>query len=533
MALTDIAELERYVAGLTEKEKAELDKLIGPEIEAITIGNPEWRIDNLYWIQDEQGKEVKFVRNEAQRQWWKDRWFLNVILKARQLGFSTEIGLEILDQCLFVPNTTAGIIDYSLDDAKKKLGKIKFAYNRLRSDLKAKVGLVTANTETMEFSNGSRIEVGTSHRGGTLQILHVSEYGKISAMRPDKAKEIKAGGFGTVHVGQTIHVESTAEGVGGEFYDMVQRADALQKEGRELSELDFKLHFFAWWRHSEYRLDPSKVRVPADLEEYFSELKAKHGINLSPPQRAWYAAKRYQIGPDVMFREYPSYPDEAFKSSIEGAYFRRQMTKARLEGRICQLPYDDTRPVNTFWDIGNDTTSIWFHQTDGVRHRFIDYYENFDEQIGHYVGVLNDKRIEFGWTYGKHYGPHDFGNTDWGGQGKSRKEIARGLGIEIKVIDRIDNKDDAIDAARRMLGMSWFNEKHCEQGIRCLDNYRKAWNDRLSTWSREPLHDWASHGADSYMTGAMGYSPPKAELPKLPTITVSKSSDRGAGWMRY
>lgn len=536
MDLAEIGDPTAFIAGLSDKEKRELDRIITVELKAVTIDDPEWRIDNLYKIQDEHGTEVQFVRNEAQRRWWKERWFLNVILKARQLGFSTEIALEILDTCLFRSNTAAGIIDYSLDDAVKKLDKIKFAYSRLREDLRRKVPLVKANTETLEFANGSKIQVGTSHRGGTLQILHVSEYGKISAMRPDKAKEIKTGGFGTVHAGGTIHVESTAEGVGGEFHDMVQRADALQKEGRALSSLDFKLHFFAWWQHAGYRLDPAMVRIPADLDEYFAELSGLHGIRLDEAQRAWYTAKRYQIGIDSMYREYPSFPDEAFKYSVDGAYFKRQMSKARTDGRITQIPFDEGRAVNTFWDIGNDTTSIWFHQTDGLRHRLIDYYENSNESIVHYVHALKDRREQFGWSFGKHYGPHDLEVTEWGQMGlrKTRAKIAEDAGLKFTVVPRIEDKDDAIDAARQFLGMCWFDETHCEQGIRCLDNYRKKWNEQLATWSREPLHDWACHGADSFMTGAVGYRPERDKKPgsgKIPTMTGTLPRERGTDWM--
>jgi hypothetical protein len=315
---------------------------------------------------------------------------------------------------------------------------------------------------------------------------------------------------------------------------MVQRAAQMQAEGRELSKMDFKLHFFAWFKHSGYRLETRFSHIPADLDEYFLSLKADHGIQLDDEQKSWYAAKRHQIGPDSMFREYPSFPEEAFKSSIEGAYFKREMTRARLDGRICDLPFDAGRLVNTFWDIGNDTTSIWFHQSDGVRHRMIDYYENADESIMHYARELKSRAERNGWTYGRHYGPHDFGNTEWAGPGKSRVEIAKGLGLNFTVVPRIDDKDDAIDVARQFLGMCWFDQKRTEQGVRCLDNYRKKWNEALGTWSREPLHNWASHGADSFMTGAVGYRPAKPKKESravLPTISAGNLHNRGAGWM--
>ena len=73
-----------------------------------------------------------------------------------------------------------------------------------------KTGWLSSDTAELVFDNGSNVSVGTSMRGGTLQYLHISEYGKISAKYPDKAKEIKSGSFNAVKAGQFIFVESTA-----------------------------------------------------------------------------------------------------------------------------------------------------------------------------------------------------------------------------------------------------------------------------------------------------------------------------------
>ena len=208
-----------------------------------------WRLCNLYWIQDENGVAVKFVPNEAQRQLWDDQHYLTVILKARQLGFSTFICIFILDTCLFRANTAAGVIDITLDDVKGKLGKIKFAYDRLPEDIRKAIPLKTDNTLELAWVNGSSVKGGTSHRGGTLQILHVSEFGKISAQFPDKAREIRTGAFGTVHSGQMIFVESTAEGVGGDFYNIVTEAEQRAQAGKTPAKQEFKLLFFPWWKH--------------------------------------------------------------------------------------------------------------------------------------------------------------------------------------------------------------------------------------------------------------------------------------------
>ena len=469
----------------------------------------EWRLDNLYHVQDPAGAKVLFVRNASQRAFWSDVHYLNVILKARQLGFSTFIAILIVDACVWNSNTQAGIVDATIDDAKGKLDKIRFAYDHMPEIIKRNVPLVQDNATSLEWANGSSVSVGTSHRGGTLQILHVSEYGKISVERPQASKEIRSGAFGTVHRGNLIFVESTAKGVGGDFHDIVTDAEALAASGRPPTASEFKLHFFPWWRHTGYVEDAAAIPVPQELSVYFDELKAKHGIDLSPGQRAWYAAKVKQIGLDEMYREYPSFPAEAFKASIEGAYFKTQMLKAREQGRIGKVPLDPSRPVHTCWDIGkDDNTSVWFFQSHGQMIHHIDYYENSGEGVEHYARVLREKASQRGWSYGKHYGPHDLDNSHWilPGQ-KAIKDVAAELGLPFIVVPRIANKQDAIEAARNWLGFCWFDEATCAQGIARLDNYRKEWDDKRGHYKSEPLHDANSHGADAFMTGACGHTP--------------------------
>lgn len=155
-----------------------------------------WRLNNLYWITDKEGRAVPFRMNWAQESLFDGMHYLNVVLKARQLGFSTFIAMYMLDVCVFNSHTAAGIIDAKIDDAKGKLGKISFAYERMPDGIKATVPIGTANAQMIEWRNGSSIKVGTSHRGGTLQLLHISELGKIAATQPQKAREIRTGARG-------------------------------------------------------------------------------------------------------------------------------------------------------------------------------------------------------------------------------------------------------------------------------------------------------------------------------------------------
>lgn len=474
------------------------------------------RMGTLYTVLDEAGNLVPYRRRSAQEEYAKDHWLLDIIVKARQLGFSTEIAVDITDNCVFRKNFKAGIIDFTLRDAQLKLQKIKTAYFGLPAPIRAVVQIVKDNEDEVWFSNGSSVVVGTSHRGGTLQYLHISEFGKIAAEKPDIAAEIISGGLNTLAPGQRVKIESTAHGTSGAFYDMVRRAETRQKEGKPLSQLHYRLHFFAWWRDPKYRVQSSLVAIPQELIEYFASLEAKYGIRLDADQRAWYALKYADLGPDKMHEEFPSHIDECFYNSLEGTWFKRQMTKGREERRIgYPIPHDPSYVVNTFWDKGlnekNDQNAIIFHQTDGTRHRIIHYYENAGEGIEHYCAEVLKIGAKRGFTFGKHFGPHDLTHRIWAAGARTSVEIAKALGIDFTEVPRIIMKEDAIEAARKMLNLTWVDEEYCARLVECLDNYRKTWNKQLAQWTNVPLHNWASNAADALMTGAVGLKPEAVE----------------------
>lgn len=474
--------------------------------------DPEWRLDNLYFIRDAEGNKVPFRRNAGQADFFREMALRNVLPKARKIGFSTLIAILICDRCVFRKGHVAGIVDLTIKDAQDKLAMIRFAYVNLPDQIRAANPLVRDNDEYLEWQNGSSVSVGTSYRGGTPADLHVSEYGKISTENPEAAREIKTGAIQAVAATGRIWVESTAHGTSGEFCDMVRRAQALAQQKTPLTALDFKFNFYGWWIKEEYRLPSGLVTVPWDLEQYFSEVEAKIGRKLDADQRAWYAKKLEELGPDDIKEEFPSTADELFFVSLQGAFWRDEISRARRDGRIGNvIPFDPSRGVNTFWDIGEDCTAIWFHQTDGVRHRFVDYWEEQGSSLQRACGVLDEKRRERGFVYRDHYGPHDLENKDWAHESQTRKKTAEGLGVKFTVVPRVSVKADSIEAARRLLNNSWFDAKYCTEGVGRLENYRKRWNKQLAQFTSDPLHDIASHGADSFQQGAMGLKPEKVE----------------------
>lgn len=465
-----------------------------------------WRLDHLYRIKNEHGLSVPFRLNETQSSLLDDLWTLNLVLKARQAGITSFIQILMLDACLFNSNTSAGIIAHNREDAEAFFNdKIKFAYDNLDPELRKAIPAEQDSAKSLTFGNGSKIRVGTSLRSGTFQYLHVSEFGKISALYPAKAKEIVTGAFNTVHAGQFIAVESTAEGQGGYFHDMVMDAKKAAEQKKALTALDFKLHFFAWWQDPKYSLsdeDTAKVVLTEAQEKYFDLLDA-NGITLTPNQEAWYV-KKLETMRDDMKREFPSTIEEAFEASIEGAFYSQEMARIRKDGRICRIPVESV-PVDTFWDLGvNDDMVIWFRQKIGPEHRFIGYYENSGEGFDHYFGVLQKKAEENGWNYGTHYMPHDAEQRRLGRQAKTARQLANEAGIKpIVVVPRIQSERVGVEAVRQYLRRCWFDESATTDGIWCLDNYRKEWDDERGVFKDRPRHDKASHGAKAFETAAV------------------------------
>ena len=473
----------------------------------------------FYDVKDKTGAQVPFRMNADQEDFILDRHGLDVILKARQRGFTTVIQLDMLDDCLFHSNMSAGVIAHNLRDAKAFFAdKIKFAYDKLPEPFRKVVAAEQDSADSLKFSNGSSIRVGTSLRSGTLQRLHVSEYGKLCAKAPDRAEEVKTGAFNTVHVGQRITVESTAEGRAGGFFDIVQTARKLAQSNRALTALDFKFHFYPWFSDEGYVLDADVVE-PAEMVEYFAKLEDQ-GIRLTREQRAWYVKKAGQQG-DKMRQEFPSTPDEAFEAAVEGAYFAPQMRKVRAEGRICRIPILDI-PVDTTWDLGvNDSMSITFWQQVGLEWRAIDYYENSGEGFSHYAKVLTDK----GYHYRTHYMPHDADHRRLGKDAKSSRQHAEEVGIKpIVVLKRIAEERDGIEASRQFLANVWFDESRCSRLIDCMDSYRREWDDKWGVWKNNPVHDEYSHGYKSFESAAIRPVPQTKPAP----VSVAVPSMRTA-----
>ena len=189
----------------------------------------------------------------------------------------------------------------------------------------------------------------------------------------------------------------------------------------------------------------------------------------------------------------------SFDAAITGAYYAKELQKSGADGRITSVPYDPMAKTYTAWDLGiADSMSIWFLQSVGRELRAIDYYEAAGYGLDHYAGVLTAK----GYTYAKHYGPHDIQVRELG-SGRSRWEIAKELGITFTVVPMM-GVADGINAARMTIPRMWFDAKKTALGVDALRQYREKVDEKRGI-ALGPLHDWTSHAADAFRYFCVGH----------------------------
>ena len=189
----------------------------------------------------------------------------------------------------------------------------------------------------------------------------------------------------------------------------------------------------------------------------------------------------------------------SWTSPRSGTIFARIIEELDRDGRLTNVPWDPALAVHTAWDLGiDDAMAIWFIQRAGRETRLIDYEEGHGAGLEHYAKLLKEKP----YTYGKHIGPHDIEVRELG-TGRSRKEVAEGLGIRFEVAPKLPLQD-GIQAVRVLLRSCWIDKTKCAKGILALRSYHREWDEKLRIYGLTPEHDWSSHACDGLRTYAVG-----------------------------
>ncbi len=202
----------------------------------------------------------------------------------------------------------------------------------------------------------------------------------------------------------------------------------------------------------------------------------------------------------------------ACKSAVEGAIFAEEIKAAEGEGRICSVPRDRMRPVNTYWDLGHgDRTAIWFVQAIGGWYNCVDYLENSGKTIEYYVIQLNQK----GYLYGEDWLPHDAVDAIIhkklaGDKSRSIEMLMRAAGRNVRVAPKL-YVSDRINAGRTIFPQCRFDVTKCADGLQALRHYQWGPVSTNGNEPRQPLHNWASHGSDAFQVCAVSIRQPERQ----------------------
>jgi hypothetical protein len=206
--------------------------------------------------------------------------------------------------------------------------------------------------------------------------------------------------------------------------------------------------------------------------------------------------------PDQYLQEFEC----SFEAAIVGAYFGKEMRNLTDEGRITNVEYDPLFPCHTSWDLGysDDTAIFWFQAVHGEI-RVLDYHSSNGENIDYYTNLIKSKEREYGYKYGTHWLPHDARAKTLSSGGKSViEQIATKIPIEtLKIVPNL-SLQDGIQASRMALQRAWFDTK-CQEGIECLRQYQREYDEDKKVFRDKPRHDWTSHGADAWRYLSIAY----------------------------
>lgn len=181
------------------------------------------------------------------------------------------------------------------------------------------------------------------------------------------------------------------------------------------------------------------------------------------------------------------------RQTLDGAIYANEIRTATAENRITRVPWEPKKPVHTFWDLGKaDNTAIWFVQVVGFEFRVIDYYQAHGQNLTHYAKTLREKPYSYGDTWLPHDAQHDLLASEL-----TIEQQMKAQGFQVRIAPKT-SRAAGIEAARTVFPKCWFDSDKTADGLQCLRHYRYERKDDGMSFTKEPLHDWSSHGADAF-----------------------------------
>lgn len=275
---------------------------------------------NLY-IEDKAKAKRRLIVNPAQRDYLVSRTGHDLILKARQLGFSTLIQGDFIR---LATTSAVGTMTLSHDaDSTARLRRMAdFYYDNLPNPPRRKYANASVTTYPETRSEAAIGTAGNLNAGRSFTLTHL--HGSEVAFWPDAEAIIT----GAMQAGNpAVALESTANGAQGYFYNLCM--EALDGDSQ------FRLHFYPWWWDAEYRLEFERGEY-IEYDEEEKALAAKH--NLSPQQVKWRRSKQRELK-GFFLQEYPEDPVTCFLLSGNGYFGDISAVRKVAPGSMKPGPY--------------------------------------------------------------------------------------------------------------------------------------------------------------------------------------------------
>lgn len=219
------------------------------------------------------------------------------------------------------------------------------------------------------------------------------------------------------------------------------------------------------------------------------------------------AEKRQLIsdyGPDYGASLYEQEYLCSFDAANLGAILGRWLIRAQTQGRILEGVFDpDGAPVEVSSDIGfRDTAAWWYWQPRADGFGLVRYDADSGMEASEWIGRIREQVAGIGCTLGMIWLPHDAKASTFGARHSPMEQFLDAFGSEIvRVVPRTD-KFDRINAARVIIEKCWFDTKATAAGRDALAEWKYVYDEERKEFSKDPDHNWASHGSDAFSYGA-------------------------------
>lgn len=498
-------------AGLAGDLGMDVDELIAK------LADPFWRLTGgmLYQIRSEDGEPIPFIPTPQQlaviEEIYNHGARTLVIPKARQVRMSTVIAMIVLDTVLFGSSVQCSLCDIDIPNADRKLDeKVFFAFERLPERLRHYWTPIKKTLSpgifTIQHGNDTKSKstfyAGQKARGGTNQILWMSEWAELAAKHPAMSAEYLRGAWPAAAEGIRIIESTWYGGKSGDVWGIAKKGldphTGLPLPREKCTPRTPRVMFFPWYVIAARRLpcaQPSLIRP--EVRAYFAKALEGSGDTLDDDQMYWYQEEVLDIYHHEAQYIYPTNIHECWNANIEGSIWGAALGIAKAAGRVGNVPHRPDLEVDTFWDLGAPENSPCLYvQHDHEQRRFINLDAEIEGgEVADRVRLLKEK----GYRYGTHYLPHDAGQRQKNGKtyfAEFEAELkAQGVSGRVVQLKQTGNKWLGINHFTGLLKKSvWIDDKKCAFLLESIAAYRrKPDSTRENKFLDDIVSDWSAH----------------------------------------